>query len=506
MCCKNLICCLQLLLCMKNVTPDKKTAVKTPVEDLPPNTTVISDSYQLTERGVETLELEKGTSGSPCDTLALSPVNQCVDSQSNNVLIPVVDAEMERQEQAATKTQAVFRGYLARRAFRALKGIIRLQALIRGHLVRRQAVATLRCMHAIVKFQALARGRKVRLSDATPQVRKKYNVGELLDAKRVNIGANSFLRLDKLSTNTFVRKLLVKLPTAMPLSLQYDPAEPNSAWSWLERWSVSHFWDPPTRTKKIIKAKPQRKQGGAQIVEPESGKSRRTIRKVSNGENGASASSEMDKPKRNPRKLTSNQTELAQEQQAQNELERVKRNLRKVSASAVQVPEKSETETEKPLQSVEIAKNSAPPDVPELEIAVSSEKHSDPDDVVENPDFLETPSKNEPVDDNNPVVETQSFENGVKIESAVSLDDELSCKEEKSGKENQKVRKRRSLPAKQEYTEKSHRIPQACRVIWRPLNLLRPSLELKDLLNLVKMGPNMVMHVDILYQPLPMEN
>lgn len=51
----------------------------------------------------------------------------------------------------------------ARRAFWALKGIIRLQALVRGHLVRRQAVATLKCMRAIVEFQALARGRKVRL-------------------------------------------------------------------------------------------------------------------------------------------------------------------------------------------------------------------------------------------------------------------------------------------------------------------------------------------------------
>lgn len=53
----------------------------------------------------------------------------------------------------------------ARRAFWALKGIIRLQALVRGHLVRRQAVATLRCMRAIVEFQAIVRGRSVRLSD-----------------------------------------------------------------------------------------------------------------------------------------------------------------------------------------------------------------------------------------------------------------------------------------------------------------------------------------------------
>lgn len=60
----------------------------------------------------------------------------------------------------------------ARRAFRALKGIIRLQALIRGHLVRRQAVVTLYSMLGIVKLQALVRGRKVRQSKLGLEVRK----------------------------------------------------------------------------------------------------------------------------------------------------------------------------------------------------------------------------------------------------------------------------------------------------------------------------------------------
>lgn len=67
----------------------------------------------------------------------------------------------------------------ARRAFRALKGIIRLQALIRGHLVRRQAVATLRCMQAIVRIQALARGQSVRLLHSGNQLVRKYSFGEL---------------------------------------------------------------------------------------------------------------------------------------------------------------------------------------------------------------------------------------------------------------------------------------------------------------------------------------
>lgn len=69
----------------------------------------------------------------------------------------------------------------ARRAFWALKGIIRLQAVIRGHLVRRQAVATLHCMRAIVEFQAVVRGQIVRLSGSFPQILQKQTPEEHLD-------------------------------------------------------------------------------------------------------------------------------------------------------------------------------------------------------------------------------------------------------------------------------------------------------------------------------------
>nr|TKV98071.1 hypothetical protein SEVIR_9G536600v2 [Setaria viridis] len=67
------------------------------------------------------------------------------------------------EDAAAVRIQATFRGYLARTALCALRGIVKLQALVRGQLVRKQANATLRCMQALLTAQSHLRAQRMRV-------------------------------------------------------------------------------------------------------------------------------------------------------------------------------------------------------------------------------------------------------------------------------------------------------------------------------------------------------
>ncbi|KAG8073350.1 hypothetical protein GUJ93_ZPchr0006g43789 [Zizania palustris] len=66
-----------------------------------------------------------------------------------------------REDVAAVTIQAYFRGHLARRAFKALKSLVRLQAVARGASVRRQAEVAIHCMQAMVRLQVRVRARQM---------------------------------------------------------------------------------------------------------------------------------------------------------------------------------------------------------------------------------------------------------------------------------------------------------------------------------------------------------
>uniref|UniRef100_A0A2P2JWN7 Protein IQ-DOMAIN 1-like n=1 Tax=Rhizophora mucronata TaxID=61149 RepID=A0A2P2JWN7_RHIMU len=54
---------------------------------------------------------------------------------------------------------------MARRALRALRGLVRLKTLMEGPTVKRQAAHTLRCMQALSRVQSQIHSRRIRMSE-----------------------------------------------------------------------------------------------------------------------------------------------------------------------------------------------------------------------------------------------------------------------------------------------------------------------------------------------------
>ncbi|XP_020585656.1 protein IQ-DOMAIN 1-like [Phalaenopsis equestris] len=134
---------------------------------------------------------------------------------------------------AAIKIQATFRGYLARRALRALRGLVKLQALVRGNIVRKQAAETLRCMQALVRVQARARTCRALLSETSRSSKSsRSNPGPPTPEKY-----ESTLRSTASKTN---RSGSLMRDSSKKTRMDYSHKE---HWNWLDQWMEERYLD-----------------------------------------------------------------------------------------------------------------------------------------------------------------------------------------------------------------------------------------------------------------------
>ncbi|KAK7368099.1 hypothetical protein VNO80_10121 [Phaseolus coccineus] len=286
---------------------DVVVSSEVPVSDPPVNSLLISPPISGANDTKVVLSEKEVVSRSSLDKNVLSTGDEEAKVQDVANFGSQEDTEKLQLTEAAIKVQAACRSYLARQTFQTLRGAIQLQSLIRGHLVRRQAVSALYCVKGIVKFQALARGCNVRRSGIGHAVQKICK-----DTHRSNsISVVSSTQKEKLSENVFVCKLLASSPYAVPLSLSIDQEETNLAWKWLDYWTQSHFWAPLPELKKKFDSVSDEKNGSSQTVQR--GQVKRTTRKSSavKADNGSVLVA--NRSKQRPKKDSSHPLPTAQE-------------------------------------------------------------------------------------------------------------------------------------------------------------------------------------------------
>uniref|UniRef100_A0A0A0KU30 DUF4005 domain-containing protein n=1 Tax=Cucumis sativus TaxID=3659 RepID=A0A0A0KU30_CUCSA len=91
---------------------------------------------------------------------------------------------------SATKIQAIYRGYVARRSFKALKGQVRLLGVIRGNNVRRQTLNAKKQMQLLVRVQSVIQSRRIEMLENQRQLQDHPNDKEAHSTFDASEGGN----------------------------------------------------------------------------------------------------------------------------------------------------------------------------------------------------------------------------------------------------------------------------------------------------------------------------
>ncbi|CAH1438483.1 unnamed protein product [Lactuca virosa] len=201
------------------------------------------------------------------------------------------------EEIAAIKIQTAYRGHLARRALRAVRGLGRLKSLIQGQSVKRQAISTLKCMQTLAHVQSQVRSRRIRMSEENQTFKRQFL---LKHEKEFNTTRSSFgnswddSRKSKEEIEARLQnrhEAAVRRERAMAYAHSHqqtwknaknstnpmflDPNNPHWGWSWLERWMAARPWENQSISDKappVSHQSPARPPSSSGRVRPESQK------------------------------------------------------------------------------------------------------------------------------------------------------------------------------------------------------------------------------------------
>ncbi|XP_022962930.1 protein IQ-DOMAIN 1-like [Cucurbita moschata] len=263
----------------KHCYPDSTQAVAEPSP--PPQQEQAHIVHSVSEEHNEPCSVEVATATEV--TSAAAQANEAsVSTFEPNVATPFVAAKvvhvatetrfvgLSKEEVAAIKIQTVFRGYLARRALRALRGLVRLKSLMESSTVKRQASNTLRCMQTLARVQSQIHFRRVRMLEENQALQKQLlqkhakeleslRIGEewddsLQSKEQIEAGLLSkyeaAMRRERALAYAFTHQQTWKNSAKSVNPAFMDPSNPTWGWSWSERWSGARVHDAPDLTGK----------------------------------------------------------------------------------------------------------------------------------------------------------------------------------------------------------------------------------------------------------------
>ncbi|KAI3761776.1 hypothetical protein L1987_52198 [Smallanthus sonchifolius] len=170
-----------------------------------------------------------------------------------------------REEISAVKIQTAYRGYKARRGFRSLRAMWRLNLWIQGQAVKRQTATTIARIQTMGRVQSQVRARRTRMAQVNETLQRqqaqkrektkkeafnlspksKEQVEAMLKSKR-----EAAERREKALAYAFSRQQAWRNSQKPACQAVVDPNHLEWQWSWSNRWDAIRPWETGTTSNK----------------------------------------------------------------------------------------------------------------------------------------------------------------------------------------------------------------------------------------------------------------